>query len=245
MTHPKAFKLAQIHFYATAPYPCSYLPDQQARSQVATPTHLIDTFVYTELVRNGFRRSGLYTYRPHCDGCRACLPVRIHSERFQPNRTQRRIWQRLQRLQVFEKTLHFDEEHFALYQHYQQTRHAGGGMDEDDREQYSQFLLNSRIDTRLIEFREPDGTLRMVSLVDVLEDGLSAVYTFFDTSNPKASYGTYNILWQIAAASALQLPYVYLGYWIAQSQKMAYKANFQPLEAYQEGQWIPLQSDNA
>ena len=244
MTAPKALQLdtwlAHIQYYATAPYPCSYLPGEQARSQVATPTHLIDRFVYTELVRNGFRRSGLYTYRPHCDGCQACVPVRVKTLQFQANRTQRRIWQRYQHLQVFEKGLAFEDEHYMLYQAYQASRHSGGGMDEDSREQYSQFLLNSRIDTRLLEFRDPDGTLRMVSLIDLLEDGLSAVYTFYDTRNPQDSYGTYNVLWQIAAAQGMQLPYLYLGYWIAQSQKMAYKANFKPLEGYREGQWTLL-----
>ena len=231
--------IANLQFYATAPYPCSYLPGRLARSQVATPSYLIDTETYGALVSAGFRRSGAFTYRPHCDDCKACIPVRLPVAELKHNRAQRRALKDHSGLIAREMSLAFREEHYALYARYQNARHAGGGMDEDSHEQYAHFLLQSRVDTRLIEFSLGD-TVRMVSIVDVLKDGLSSVYTFFDPDVAGASFGTYNILWQAQQCRALNLPYLYLGYWIADSRKMAYKSRFRPIEGLLDGHWQTL-----
>ncbi len=242
MSKLKELPFTTLQFYATAPYSCSYLSDRVARSQVATPAHLINADLYGELVSNGFRRSGMYTYRPYCDGCKACTACRVNIQQFAPKRYQKRAFKKHQGLQAKVGHLTYFQEHYELYMSYQKDRHAGGGMDSDDQDQYQQFLLQSKVNTRLVEFRDgpndPEpGKLRIVSIIDIIQDGLSSVYTFFDTSVENASYGTYCIMWQLEQAKKLNLPYLYLGYLIKESPKMAYKSEFEPLEILVDDHW--------
>lgn len=237
MSHPTELTFKTLQFYSTAIYPCSYLPGLDARSQVAAPTHLIDASTYSSLVEQGFRRSGLFTYRPHCDNCQACIPIRVDTQRFVPNRTLRKTWKRHGDLKAHIMPLHWEADHFKLYERYQQKRHPGAGMDEDSQTQYKQFLLTSRVDTRLVEFRLPSGELQMVSVIDILENGLSSVYTFYDP-DAAGSLGAYGILWQLEQCRNMGLPWLYLGYWIRESRKMAYKSQYTPYQILQNGVWV-------
>lgn len=225
-----------LQFARTAAYPCPYLSNQEARSLVAFPASRIDANAYDHLIQAGFRRSGDQVYRPDCKHCQACIAVRLPVDKLQTDRSQRRALKRHAELEARELPLLFVEEHYALYQRYQSTRHAGGSMDGESQEQYTRFLLESGVDSRLIEFRE-DNVLRMVSVIDVLADGLSSVYCFYAPEILNASFGTYNILWQMACCQRLGLSYLYLGYWIADCPKMAYKARFCPLETLIDGHW--------
>lgn len=241
MTYPEELPFQAIQLYATATYPCSYLPNLLARSQVATPSHLVQGHVYDQLVQQGFRRSGLLTYRPHCDHCNACVPVRINTERFKPNRSQKRTEKAHRHLEIRILKPAFVAAHYTLYMAYQSQRHAGGGMDNDNVEQYQQFLLQSRVNTRMVEFWDVSASgdrLVMVSIIDVLSDGISAVYTFYDPT-VRSGLGTFNVLWQIQQAKALELPNVYLGYWIEKSPKMNYKCHFGGQEHLIDGEWVP------
>ncbi len=245
---PDSPKVLQLH--TTTSYPCSYLAGRSARAQVAKPDHLINSSAYAELIKLGFRRSSTSIYRPACQACQACVSVRILVSQFQPNRTQRRIQRTHGNLRTILTPLRYDETHYLLYQRYQLARHNENGLSheikQDSRTQYQAFLLQSQVTSQLVEFHAPEiqdssrSTLQMISVIDLLPDGLSAVYTFYEPEITRASFGTYSILWQIEQAKRLGLPYVYLGYWVRDSRKMAYKTNFSPLEGFIDGQWQAL-----
>ncbi|HSI37671.1 MAG TPA: arginyltransferase [Methylotenera sp.] len=242
MSLPSDKPLKKLQFYVTTGYSCGYLPNKLAQSLIASPQHLIDANVYSGLIQQGFRRSGKFAYRPHCESCRECIPVRVISEEFIPNRSQRRAYKQHQNLNVLIKPVAFYEEHYALYAAYQKSRHFdekpndSDAQEQDDAEQYRNFLCQTNVESVMVEFREADQ-LKMVSVIDLVSDGISAVYTFYDTTDTKASFGTYNVLWQIEWTKNLNLPYLYLGYWIKDSPKMAYKQNFRPLEKLIDGEW--------
>lgn len=232
--------LKKLAFYKTQAHDCGYLPQQMATTLFADPHAIMTMALYSSLADYGFRRSGSRVYRPHCTGCQACISVRIPVERFTPSRCQRRTWKRNQDIQVTAHPAQLNPAHFQLYQHYVSSRHAGGGMDQEGIEQYERFLISPWADTVFYEFH-CGSILVAVAVVDRLQQGLSAVYTFYRPTPEWASrsLGRFAILWQIEEARRLQLPWLYLGYWVAGCQKMAYKRQYQPIEGYRlkEGQW--------
>ena len=234
MSNPRD-SLYDLRMFLTTEYPCSYLSGRQARNLVADPA-VTDGQIYTQLAELGFRRSGDHVYRPHCRGCVACRSLRIPVERFQPNRSQRRIWARNQDLRVRVTEAEFQDEHFELFARYIAVRHAGGGMDPASPDNYWSFIASRWCPTWLGEVRR-DREVLAVAVVDRLGDGLSAVYTFFDPLQEARGLGTQAILWQIAEARQLGLKWVYLGYWVERCGKMAYKSRFNPHEVFVTERW--------
>lgn len=227
----------KLNFYITSAHPCNYLPGRQASSLIADLRVRITTPIYAALINHGFRRSGDYVYRPHCQACDACVPVRVPVALFQPQRSQKRTWRRNQDLHVRRVECAYHAEHFLLYQRYVRSRHHGTGMDQCGPDHYMEFIGSAGIDTVLYEFRHGDALLA-VAVVDQLPQGLSAVYTFFEPSQESRSLGVYAVLWQIYEAQRLGLPWLYLGYWIKDCRKMSYKDQYRPLEMHRNGQWI-------
>jgi arginine-tRNA-protein transferase len=232
-------ELSDLRFFTTQPHPCSYLQDQQATTLFLDPSLPLDANTYAELSELGFRRSGEHLYRPHCQACTACIAARIPVARFRPTRQQQRILRRNQDLEVRESAARGSEEHYQLYARYIEERHADGDMYPPSREQFNGFLLRDLPFCRFFEFRL-QGQLIAVAVTDVLPNGLSAVYTFFDPQLPNRSLGRYAILWQIAEAAHRGLPAVYLGYWIKQCRKMSYKTQYRPIELFVNRRWISL-----
>lgn len=225
-----------LDFYLTPEHECSYLQGQSAQTLFADPAVQIGTGLYSELIQFGFRRSGTHVYRPRCPTCDACIPIRLPVADFQPSRSQRRNWQRNADLEVIAAPNEYRDEHFTLYRHYMSSRHQGGGMDTPDPEKYSDFLINPYIEGLFYEFRL-NGRLLGVAVVDVLNNALSAVYTYFDPDEANRGLGVFAVLWQIEQAKASGFEHVYLGYWIKECQKMAYKDQYRPFEVFRDGHW--------
>jgi arginine-tRNA-protein transferase len=232
-------------FFTTAPLPCPYIAGRLERKIVTELSGPDAEMLHEALSRAGFRRSHSIAYTPACPGCNACVPVRIVVDDFRPKRTLRRVMKHNAGLLAREANARATAEQYRLFARYQESRHAGGDMALMGFYDYRSMIEDSPIETFLVEYRTPDNTLRAVVLTDRMSDGLSAVYSFYDPEMTEASLGSYMILWLISEARRLGLPYVYLGYWIAESNKMSYKARFAPLEAFGPGGWRPLDVDEA
>lgn len=226
-----------LPLYISQPHDCAYLPEQQSTSLFVDPDFKIDTNLYSSLLQNGFRRSGDLVYRPHCQQCSACIPVRIPVERFVRSHSQKRVWRKNRDLVLCQLEPEFRDEHFELYKRYQQARHADGSMNNPDPEKYRKFLLSQHIDGLFLELWL-DGVLAALAIVDQIDNGLSAVYTFFDPVLASRSLGVYTILLEIEHARRNGLDWLYLGYWIKDCRKMSYKNQYRPFQVFQNDQWL-------
>jgi arginine-tRNA-protein transferase len=228
--------LEDVQFYITTKYSCGYINGQDAQSLVATPYKNINGQNYNSLISRGFRRSGQYVYKPNCKNCSACIPIRILASSYIVSRSQKRLKKYLNKLSVKVLPLTFNEEHYNLYVDYQNNRHRNNSENEDDIADYNDFLIKSNVNSKLVEFRL-NNQLKMVTIIDIINDGISAVYTFYDCNDQKLSLGTMSIIWLLNLCDKENLSFLYLGYWIYESQKMKYKTNFKPYELMIEGVW--------
>ncbi|WP_130802262.1 arginyltransferase [Acinetobacter ihumii] len=237
--HPKSL-LNDLQYYITPPHDCSYLENKSARMVFLDPIHRIDVVTLSELSRVGFRRSGDFVYRPECHLCRQCLSCRVPAKDFQMNHMQKKAWKRNQDLQVrITPTQYATQLHYNLYERYISERHADGDMYPPSLDQFEKFLVHSCTDSFFLELWKEDQLIS-VSTCDKMDDGLSAVYTFFDPNESRRSLGVFAILKQLEYVQQLQLDYLYLGYWVPHSAKMNYKSQYIPLELLLDGQWRRL-----
>lgn len=232
-----------IPFLVTTEVPCPYLPDRMERKVITELSGGNAPELFELLSHAGFRRSHSIAYRPACSGCQACVPVRIPVDEFAPNRTQRRIARRNAHLTARIRDNVPTQEQFDLFVRYLEARHADGEMVGMGPQDYSSMVADSPVDTRMIEWRRPDGRLAACCLTDWNKDGISAVYSFYETDHSELSLGVYVVLWLVEEARRRSLPFVYLGYWVENSRKMAYKSGFRPLEGYGPDGWVRLRSD--
>lgn len=227
-------------FHVLAETPCPYLPDRRERKVMTEIWGPGANKAYSRLSRAGFRRSHNFAYRPACSGCAACVPIRVVASAFEPSRSMTRVMRANQDLIVVEGPAEASEEQYRVFDRYIRSRHGDGDMARMTYLDYRSMIEESRLDTRLEAFRDRSGRMVALCLVDWLEDGPSAVYSFFDPTWANRSLGTYMVLWLIEEARRRGLNHVYLGYWIAESRKMAYKARFRPVEGLGPEGWQRL-----
>lgn len=227
-------------FFTTAPLPCPYLPERLERKLVTELSGPGAENLHEALARAGFRRSHSIAYAPACPGCKACVPVRVLTKEFKRRRSLSRLWDANSDLVANRVPARATTEQYELFARYQQSRHPGSDMALMGFYEYSAMIEDSPIDTFMVEFRDRAGVLTAVCLTDKTSDGLSAVYSFFETGGPRDGLGNYAVLWLIEQARKLDLPYTYLGYWIADSAKMSYKVRFKPLECLGPNGWQRL-----
>ena len=227
-------------FYTTAPLPCPYVSGRVERKVVTEIAGPDAEALHDRLSRAGFRRSHNIAYAPVCPSCSACVPIRIDCAAFAPDRSHRRVLKANEGLEGFEVPARATAEQFTLFQRYQQARHGEGDMATMSFYDYRAMVEDTPIETMVVELRDVDDRLVGACLADKLGDGLSAVYSFFAPELARRSLGTFTILWLIERARALGLPYIYLGYWVPESRKMAYKARFRPSEILTGGAWRML-----
>jgi arginine-tRNA-protein transferase len=230
-------RLQPLAFVVTTETPCPYLPDRMERKIVTRLAGPDTSRTFQLLSRAGFRRSHAIVYRPACSACSACVPVRVVAAEFEPGRTLRRVEARNADLRVSVQPARGSAEQYELFARYLEGRHTAGEMTGMDFADYRSMVEDSPVDTRLVEFRYSDGRLAACALTDWTDDSISAVYTFFDPAQPGRSLGSHAVITLIREAARRGLPYVYLGYWVAGSRKMAYKNRFRPLEGFGPSGW--------
>lgn len=231
-----------MQLYLSTAQNCSYLPDRAASNVFVQPELPLSLQQYSLLVASGFRRSGDFVYRPHCEACQACIPCRLSVRDFVASRSQRRNLKQNSALTQHVISAHFQVSHYELYLDYQAQRHPGGSMASSSREEYLEFLTAAWADTQFLQFYA-DNQLVAVAVYDQLLNGLSAVYSFYSPNQTRRALGKYMVLKLIQHCADLGLDYLYLGYWIAESDKMSYKTDYRPLEVFQQNRWQPFTSD--
>lgn len=228
----------ELQFFLTSAHPCGYLENEISQNIIVDPYLETDGQIYSLLSSYGFRRSGDQIYRPQCEQCQACVPIRVRADDFQASKSQRRVLNKNKDLIGYKASSIDTDECYALYERYIRERHSDGEMYPPSREQFKDFLKPVWGITEYLLFRDTDQNLVSVAVTDVFSNGLSAMYSFFDPDQASRSLGIFNVLYQILLCQSRGLPFLYLGYWIKESQKMSYKTQYRPYELFKNNQWI-------